>query len=385
MITKQSTGAHIIRFLSTIFMVLGLIACTSTPEPKPEPPPAPEPVAVVEPAAPEPPPVIRPDYPDRYTVRKGDTLWDIAKRFLKDPWLWPEVWHINPAVRNPHLIYPGDVIVLYYVDGKPYLTMDGAAAVPKYRKPEIKSIKLSPKIRSESLEKAITTIPREILAPFLSRPRVATEQELEDAPYIISSYDQHLISGSGNKIYANGFKKGVLGAYHVVRPGMEYVDPDSGDVLGYQLVDLADARVVRSGNPTSLIVNSAKQEVLNGDVLFPHENIKLDFRFFPRPPKDKVEGSIISVKSGASLIGQYDIVVLNKGKKHGLAPGHVLAIYQDGVEVRDPKGSWLWNTVKLPDERAGVLMVFSVKDRLSFGLIMEASRNIHINDRVVNP
>ena len=386
MITKHSTGAHIIRFLSILIMVLGLAACTSTPEPKPEPKPAPAPVVEPEPE-PAPPPVVKPDHPDSYTVVKGDTLWDISSRFLNDPWLWPELWHINTQIRNPHLIYPGDVIVLFYVDGKPYLTLDGAAATPKYDRPDAKSFKLSPKIRSESLEKAITTIPRELIAPFLSRPRVATEQELEKAPHIISSYEQHLISGSNNRIYASGFEQGkpILGSYHVVRPGSEYIDPDTDAVLGYELIDLGDANVSRTGNPATLVVAKANQEILNGDVLFAHENRKLDFRFFPRPPKDKVNGSIISVVNGVSLIGQYNIVVLNRGAKHGLAAGHVLAIYQKGEEVRDPKAFWGWDKVKLPDERAGILMVFKTTDKLSFGLVMDAERTLRVYDRVGNP
>jgi len=386
MTTKQLTGAQIIRFLSIIFMVLGLTACSSTPEPqpapKPAPAPAPAPVVEAEPVAPA---VIKPDYPDRYTVKRGDTLWDIAGRFLKDPWLWPEVWHINPAVRNPHLIYPGDVIVLYYVDGKPFLTMEGAPGMaPKYQKPGIKSYKLSPKIRSESLEKAITTIPRELIAPFLSRPRIATEDEIDDAPYIVSSFEEHLVSGTNSRVYAKGLKDD-LGAYHVVRPGEKYKDPETGDTLGYELIDLADARVVRSGDPATLIINNAKQEVLNGDLLLPHEKQQLDFQFFPRPPKSDIHGSIVSVVNGVSLIGQYNIVVLNRGAKHGLEPGHVLAVYQKGAEVKDPK-SWGWgNSIKMPDERAAILMIFRVDKDVSYGLIMEAQRTIRIHDYVMNP
>ena len=384
MITKQLTGAHIIRFISIIFMVLGLTACSSTPEPQPAPEPEPAPVVEAEPAAPEP-TVIKPDYPDRYTVKRGDTLWDIAGRFLKDPWLWPEVWHINPAVRNPHLIYPGDVIVLYYVDGKPFLTMEGAPGMaPKYKKPGIKSYKLSPKIRSESLEKAITTIPRELIAPFLSRPRIATEDQIEDAPYVISSFEEHMISGSSSRIYVKGIK-GDLGAYHVVRPGEEYKDPETGETLGYELIDLADARVTRSGEPTTLIINNAKQEVFNGDILFPHESKELDFQFFPRAPDKDIRGSIVSVVNGVSLIGQYNIVVLNRGAKHGLEPGHVLAVYQKGADVRDPKAFWSWSTIKMPDERAAILMVFRVDEKVSYGLIMEAQRTIRIHDYVMNP
>jgi hypothetical protein len=341
---------------------------------------------MVEPEPAPPPAVVKPDHPDSYTVVKGDTLWDIASRFLNDPWLWPELWHINTEIRNPHLIYPGDVIVLQYVDGKPYITMDGAAAAtPKYDKPAIKSFKLSPKIRSESIEKAITTIPRELIAPFLSRPRVATEDEIDAAPHIIASYERHLITGTGNKIYAKGFSDKLFGSYHVVRPGIEYEDPETGETLGYELIDLANANVQKTGDPVTLIVSEARQEVINGDLLFPHEEKKLDFRFIPRAPTEKINGQIIHVINGLNLIGQYNIVVINRGAKDGLEPGHVLAVLQKGEEVRNPRSVFGWGTEKLPDERAGVMMIFSVKEKLSFGLIMEAQKTIRRMDKVTNP
>jgi hypothetical protein len=374
----QSTGAHIIRFLTVMFMVLGLVACSSTPEPVQ---PAPEP-APVEEAKPEP-VVLKRDYPERYTVQKGDTLWGISERFLKDPWMWPEVWHINSNIRNPHLIYPGDVIVLNFIDGKPYLTMEGAEGVaPKYSKTTgIKTFKLSPKIRSEALEKAITTIPREVIAPFLQRPRMASKDEIDSAPYIVSSFENHLMSGTNNRIYAKNIEGNQAG-YHVVRPGQEYVDPETGDTLGYELIDLADARVTRSGDPTTLIVSKSKKEVRNGDLLFPHLDKDIDFQFFPRPPSSDVRGSIVAVVDGVSMIGQYNIVILNRGAMDGLEPGNVLAVYQKGENARDPKG---FGKVQLPDERAGIMMVFRSDKHTSYALVMEAERTIRIHDYVRNP
>ena len=387
MTTKQLTGAHIIRFLAIIFMVLGLSACSSTPEPQP-PAPQPAPVAEAEPIEEEvsaAPTIIKPDYPDSYTVKRGDTLWDISGRFLNDPWLWPEVWHINSAIRNPHLIYPGDVIVLYYAGGQPFLTMEGAASTaPKYNRPDSKAYKLSPKIRSESLDNAITTIPRELIAPFLSRPRVATEDEIDAAPYVVSSFEEHLISGTNNRIYVKGLTS-KLGAYHVVRKGVEYIDPETGDSLGFELIDLADARVIRSGDPATLIINDAKQEILDGDLVLAHDRHKKNYQFFPRPPEKNIRGSIVSVVNGVALIGQYNIVVLNRGVEDGLEPGHVLAVYQKGAEVKDPK-AWGWfSDIKLPDEKAAILMVFRVDKEISYGLIMSAERTIRIHDYVMNP
>ena len=252
-----------------------------------------------------------------------------------------------------------------------------------------KATKISPRIRAESLDKAVTTIPRELIAPFLSRPRIATLDEIDDAPYVVSSFEGHLISGTGNRIYAKNVEK-ELPAYHVVRKGQAYRDPESGDILGYELIDLADASVVRSGDtdngvPTTLVVSKARQEVLNGDLLFPHESRTVDYRFIPRPPGKDVTGQIISVINGVSQIGQYNIVVLNRGKEHGLEPGHVLAVYQKGVRVRDPNSFLGFGRVTLPDERAAVMMVFRSYDEVSFGIIMEAERPLHIYDRVTNP
>lgn len=387
MVNNKLTGLRLTRFLSIVLLSLGLAACGSPPE---QPPAAPQTssYSLQEPEAPEPEkPVFKPDYPERYVVKKGDTLWDIAGRFLKDPWLWPQVWHINPEIRNPHLIYPGDVVVLYRdADGKPYLTLEGSGGMAPTR--DIQTEKLSPRPRYESIEKAIPTIRRSVVAPFLQRPRVIDKDELDDAPYIVSSYEGHLISGTGNRIYARDVQDESIGRYDVVRPGRVYKDPQSGEVLGYEVIRLADARVTRgkSGRDdvVTLNITRAEQEVLNGDRLLPVEQQQLDFNFFPRPPKDEVEGEIIAVHNGLSQIGQYNVVVLSKGTRDGLEPGHVLAIYQDGGTARDPD-SWFGFHVDLPDERAGILMVFRSYEKVSYALVMEAYRSLHVNDKVANP
>ena len=375
----------------TLVLAMTLSGCASTPPaPKPQPvvsAPEPEPApAVVEEAPVAPmvvakPVAIKPDYPDRYVVKKGDTLWDISKRFLNDPWMWPEVWHINPKIRNPHLIYPGDVIALYYVDGKPYITLEGAGGIP-LSKPGIKTVKLSPSIHSQSLERAIPTIPREAIAPFLQSARVVTEEDLERAPYIVSSYEEHLISGAGYKIYARNIKDPTIGAYHVIRPGDVYRDPVTEKVLGYEAEDIADAHVLRTGDPTTLRVKETRKEVLNGDLLLPFEERNLEFKFFPRAPDRPIDGQIISVFKGVSMIGQYNVVVLNRGANDGLKPGHVLAVYQKGERVRDTVA---YENITLPDERAGLVMVFQSFDNLSYALVMEAINTMSLLDRVTNP
>ncbi|VAX14320.1 Uncharacterized protein with LysM domain, COG1652 [hydrothermal vent metagenome] len=388
MINNKVFTQNLIRFL-VLLLLASLAACAQTPEKQKTAVVKPEPVVTVQTPKPAPAPVVvQRDYPERYVVKRGDTLWDISKRFLKDPWLWPEVWQINPKIRNPHLIYPGDVIVLYFDEnGKPFITLDGAGG---YAPPSrVKTVKLSPEVRYETLDKSINTIPRASIAPFLGGARVVSEQELKHAPYVVSSYEQHLVAGSGDRIYAMGIKDHSIGVYDVVRPMGEYRDPKTGELLGFEVSRIADARLVRFGvnkdSPSTLDVGQAHQEIFNKDVLLPKEEQKLELNFTPRPPMDDVTGEIISVFQGVAQIGQYNIVVLNVGEREGIEPGHVLAIYQRGEEVRDPSKFWSWDKVELPDERAGILMVFQVYEKMSYALVMEAQRPLHIHDRVTNP
>ncbi len=391
MINNKLSGITWIRFLMIFVVATAMVACSSAPpQPKQVPEPAKETAATPPPAEPvaeavaTPPQadVFKPDYPERYVVKKGDTLWDIASRFLHDPWLWPKVWHINPEIRNPHLIYPGDVITLHFVDGKRYLTLEGVGGTPPPK--GVKTVKLSPNVRYRKLDAAIESIPRSAIGPFLQRPRVITEEQLKNAPYIVASFEDHLISSSGNRIYAKNIVDQNISLYDVVRPGEVYRDPQTDEILGYEVMNLAGARVVRAGEPTTLVLADAKMEVLNGDLLIPTEKMELDFNFIPFPPSSSIDGQIIAVFNGVSQIGQYNVVVLNRGIRDGLEPGHVLAIYQRGRKVHDPRGGYT-STVTLPSERAGVLMVFRSYDKVSYALVMNASRQIHLYDLVTNP
>ena len=411
----KMTGLRFASVLLPALITLGLNGCSS-----PQPAVQPAPIVQPEPMEPEPAPEIdlasiedqpgaveeesssmmAPNYPERHVVVKGDTLWDISKRFLNDPWLWPSVWHINPSIRNPHLIYPGDIIVMYVVDGKPYITLDGqAGVVPAYAaaskkprmsepvRPGLNVVKLSPSVRVSGIHKAIPTIRMNLIRPFLDRPRLVTEDLLDDAPYIVSSYEEHLISGTGNRVYALNIGEPLSG-YNIVRPGIEYVDPESGDVLGYEAIHLANARLVKIGKdedePATLIITKALREVLNNDVLIPYEENEQMFQLTPRPPEAEVKGQIMAVFNGVTQIGQYMVVVLNRGENDGLAPGHVLAVLRKGAEVNDPQ-SWVFSGVDLPDERAGIMMVFKTYKKLSYALIMKANRALHVNDRFENP
>lgn len=408
---NKPTGLSIAPLLVSVLLALGLSGCGSTPEPVAQqaPPPVSEPAEPAQPLpAPEPEPmtsqeeapeqvasggVIKPDYPERYVVVKGDTLWDIAKRFLNDPWLWPEMWHINPSIRNPHLIYPGDVIVMYIVDGKPHITLDGEGGIAPERTASggvipaptgLKVVKLSPKIRTSGINKAINTIPASAIDPFLNRPRVVTEDELEAAPYIVSSYEGHLISGTGNRIYARKIKDATIGSYNIVRKGDAYIDPETDDVLGYEAIYLGSANLLKVGDPSTLTVINSVREILNDDILVPYTQEEKMFHYVPRSPESDVKGQIISVFNGVSQIGRYNVVVLNRGARDGLAPGHVLAVYQKGETVSDQR-KIIFTSVDLPDERAGLLMVFRSFDKVSYALVMEANRAMHVLDRFEKP
>ena len=315
---------------------------------------------------------LNPEHPDRYVVKRGDTLWDIAARFLRDPWLWPEIWYVNPQIENPHLIYPGDVISLAYIDGKPRLVLERGR----------RTVKLSPRVRELPLDEAIPTIPLDAIRPFLSRPRVLGEGEFEAAPYVVASADEHLIAASGMRVYARGVDQGRGARYAVLRRGEVYRDPDTGEVLGLEAIHVADAEVQRGGDPAVLVLRRSSRETLPGDRLFPVGEDRYTDNFLPRAPERQVQGRIISVFDGVSRIGQYQVVVLNRGARDGMEPGHVLAVYRAGETIRDPVRK---EKVTLPDERAGIVMVFRTFDRVSYALVMSATRAIRVLDRVRNP
>lgn len=327
--------------------------------------------------------------PDKYVVKKGDTLWGIANHFLKDPWMWPEVWQVNPRIRNPHLIYPGDVIAMHYVDGKPVLILEGTP-LPTSKGPapstsNLPVVKLGPSMRTEKLKKAVSSLPTQAIAPFLNRPYLLARDDLENAPYVVSSLEEHLVNGTGGRIYARGLEHTTLSAFVAVRPGPKYIDPDNDEVLGYEATNLADTTLVSAGDSNTaatLTINKARQEVINGDYLLPVEKENIDPNFFPRAPKQKIRGQIISVYQGVSKIGQFNVVVLNRGEEHGLETGHVLEVFQAGITVRDPHYR---DKIKLPEERSGILMVFRAYRKVSFALVMEAEREMKVLDAVVSP
>ena len=379
---------------------------------------------------------LRADHPETYTVQKGDTLWDIAGRFLTQPWQWPEIWDSNPQIENPHLIYPGNVVALKFKDGKPSLSIvDADASEPPSSAPASsvdtprRNVKLSPAIRESSHVEAIHPIPLDAIQQFLTRPRVVTDSELGQSGYVVGSLDEGLAFGRGHRVYVRGLDQPSTNKYSIFRKGPVYVDPDTGEVLGYEAEHVGDGLIERLGDPATVHIVTSNKEVLKGDRLLPEMRDEIP-EFFPHAPPADIDGKIISVIEGVSQIGQHQVVVLNRGGSDGLEPGHVLAIYQDGKVItdtiasdivdrqrqddlmrakqdgsffssvaddlrtvdrtlRDFLGTPVTSTaniqVELPEERAGELMVFRTFESVSYALVMNFQRPIHILDNVRNP
>jgi hypothetical protein len=389
---------HSTRFLPVnlvAVLIISLAGCAGTPDEYEEEEASEVVEVLLPPAAPASRPVeLKPNYPEKYVVVRGDTLWDISARFLKDPWMWPKLWHFNPHIANPHLIFPGDILTIIFVNGKPVIqvTRNGKVVGTTDLPPEVlksgqryPTVKLSPRIREQGLEDAIPTISVNKIGPFLSRPRVLTEGELESMPYVMQHTDERLMAGNGYKVYARGFNENDLhGNYVVVRKGQVYRNPkDEEDILGYEAVYLGDAKLTRLGDPVTMQITDSSREILRGDRLIPKGDEIIQHSYTPRAPDHKVDGQIIAVMDGVNMIGQYQVVVLNLGRQDDVLPGHVLAVNQMGSEVKDViTGA---DNVRLPTEKAGTVMLFRVFDRVSYALVMDATRTMRLLDQVTNP
>ena len=318
---------------------------------------------------------LAPNHPERYVVVKGDTLWHISGRFLEKPWLWPEVWYVNPQIENPHLIYPGDVITLVYVDGKPQLRVERGRP----------TVKLSPTAREERIDQAIHTIPIDAIRPFLTQPLVVDEEEMRTAPYLLTAADEHVVAGAGDRVYVRGVADDSARDFSLYRTGGHYQDPDSGEILGHKAQYIGDARLDAFAEVSTMTLVRTTREARTGDRLRPTAEDEVYTHFLPRAPENDIEGRIIDVVDGVSQIGQYQVVAINRGAREGLEPGHVLAVYQAGALVTDTLSGKRGDRVRLPDEHGGELMIFRVFDKVSFGLVMKATRALHVLDIVRNP
>lgn len=367
---------------------------------------------------------LAPDAPDSYTVAKGDTLWGIAGRFLKDPYKWPQIWQMNrDQIKDPHWIYPGDVIRLDKSGASPSLSLlpggaggsgpSGGTAADAAGN----LIRVQPRVRVESLTANVPSIPGNAIGPFLSSPLVVEVDGLANAPTILATEESRVVVGAGNTAYADRIAERDGVNWQVFRAGEALKDPETDEILGYEAKYVGDARVKRFGNPTTIEITKARQEINRGDRLAPARESAFP-SYVPRAPDKPIKGAIMSVDGGVAEVGQYSIVTLNRGSRDGIEVGHVLASYRRG-EVVSPSGrpvsalttDW-WGTVKrwwytsdaekksaeageaetlagsalkLPDERNGLVFVFRVFEKMSYAMVMKATRPIYVGDIVQTP
>jgi len=328
--------------------------------------------------------------PQRYVVAKGDTLWAISAKFLNDPWLWPDLWKVNPQIANPHLIYPGDEVALTYVEGQPQLTVtrDGETVATTARTVPSGTVRLTPKIRTTPLDEAVSFVPIDAIRPFLTQSGIVDPEVAEKGPYIFGTVDGRVMAGTEDRVYVRRMPEDGPARYTVVRMAEDpYEDPDSGDELGYAATYIGEGQVERFGDPGIVYLSSTRLEALKGDRLIT-QNLGLPTESFaPRIPKTKIDGRIIDVVGGVSQIGQYQVVVINKGTRDGLQPSDLLLVLQKQEKGRDTKSGFLGlgQGITLPDVRAGEMMVVRSFERVSYGLLLRAESPIHVGDKVQNP
>jgi nucleoid-associated protein YgaU len=316
--------------------------------------------------------LLKPGHPNNYVVVKGDTLWDISGDFLNDPWKWPEIWQVNPQVSNPHLIYPGDVLSLVYVDGQPKIMVKRGGTV-----------KLSPQMRESEHGNAIQAIPLGKIDAFLSKGRFVDPSSLKGKPYIIAGGKRHIVAGAGDQIYARGEFAGEDVTYGVFREEQLFTDPDTNEVLGLQLRNIASTNISSMDSDIATMeVNRSSEEIRIGDKVLVSEQRAITAVYQPSAPSEDIAGLIIGVEDGVTQVGKMSIVIINRGERDGLIEGNVLSILKVGEIVRDKVADEL---VQLPDERAGLMMVFRVYDKLSYGLVLRASQGLSVDDKVAMP
>lgn len=347
---------------------------------------------------------LKTDAPDTYTVVKGDTLWGIAGRFLKEPWRWPEIWNMNKdRIKDPHWIYPGDVIRLDKSGEYPSLSLASGGGAAEA---EANVVKLDPRIRVEPLRVAIPSIPSSAIGPFLSQPLVVEAGGLDSAPAIVANDEGRVVVGAGDITYADPVTGTDILNWQVFRPGPALKDPETGEILGFEAKYVGDARVRRFGRPTTLEIVKAREEINRGDRLMPAREVTLP-SYVPHAPDKKIRGSIMSVEGGVSELGQYQIITINRGSRDGVEVGHVLATYRRGSPLSTraafefPAPSTWFNTwgsektsgttggddteLRIPEERNGLIFVFRVFEKLSYAMVMRATRPIYVGDIAQTP
>ena len=337
---------------------------------------------------------LAPNAPESYTVKSGDTLWGISSMFLTSPWRWPELWGMNKSqVGNPHLIYPGQTLNLVRTaDGRAMVQMAGGAGSRAGSAAGTgasgDTVRLSPRVRELDAEsqRAISSIPHRLIEPFISQPMIVDANGLDSAPRIVASPDARVLIGRGDNAYARGVTDQAVERYHVFRPTRPLYDPDDTarkSPIAYEAFYLGTAGVVKRGEVTTLTVIESKQEMGVGDRLVPVPP-QTYVTYMPRVPTSQIDGRIASVYSGVNQAGGGSVVTVNRGSRHGLEVGHVLALLDTGATITD-RTSASRESVKLPDERTGEVFVFRVFDNVSYALIMRTTKPVKVGDRVTPP
>lgn len=316
---------------------------------------------------------IKPDSPERYTVKEGDTLWGIASQYLEDPWRWPEIWQQNPGIENPHLIYPGDLLVLTR-------TPDGEPGIKALR--ERKVTKLKPEVRVVERDDAIPTIPPDAIQAFLMNPLVIEEEGLDHAAYVAAGREGAVVLGTYNEFFAKGVNGADSDYYNLFRPGKPLVHPETEEFLGLQAIHLGEARVLDAGETARMEITSSTQEISLGDRMVPaDDDIALPY-YQPHAPAQPVNGYILDIADAVAEGGPLQTIVVSLGAREGMEQGHVLRIQRLEPPQKDVVTG---GTVEIPPQDSGLAMVYRVFEKVSYALILEADRAIHRLDRVVDP
>ncbi len=315
------------------------------------------------------------DAPDAYTVIKGDTLWGISGRFLEQPWRWPEVWRMNKdQIRNPHLIYPGQVVLLDR--NGPWLSIGRRVGGQPGDE------KLYPQIYTEPAAQAVPSIPLQVIEPFLTHPLVVDRARLEGSATIIATDTSRVMMGQGDTVFAKNVTEGV-DTWQVYRPAKALENPVTREILAYEATYLGAARVTKHGSPATLELLSANEEIGTGDLMLPSERATV-FSYVPHEPDVPVAGQLVSIHRGVAETGKMNVVALDVGAGDGLDVGHVLALYRNRG-VAEYKGDGVKEKFTLPEKRYGIAFVFRVFDRISYALVMESDGPVTIGDSVRNP
>jgi hypothetical protein len=340
---------------------------------------------------------IRDDAPAQYEVVRGDTLWDISGRFLEDPWLWPEVWELNPQIENPHLIYPGDVIELQYSANGPLLTLRRAGSDTNAG--GLRTVKLSPRVRREPLDNAIPAIPLDRISSVLSENIVVPETELDAAPYLIGNRSGSLLSRDGDEVFAKGAWDTRVQQYDIIRPGRKYQDPETKKTYGVEGKMVGTATLVeRNGDKATLLVTDSIEEGRAGDRFIPSAGNRIDSNYFPQPPKFNINGDILDIVANRTMGSVYDSIVINKGSNDNLKAGDLLALQKPEVIVEDTIeevtlgerfrraiGTDKGHLQTFNGEKYGTVLVYRVFENASLGIIMSADDIVRQEDKIVTP